>query len=301
MHMQVCALALLVCAMGASAAEVPVISSHPPKSDLDNGIWSDFTTAWNRSHETEYTPRELRASLPGITTADVAWVLAERAFNKEMLDATRWSPEYLLLDVPRVRLAGKALGEVEWLSVAAVSDGRIPAPEWPMTDSAEEALLWSSLEETLGHVASLRGTVPAKELLWLRVAQDLDELAWRETDLTADDLLSMPGYVLLRKMFADGMTEMTTTSILRQDDDEPTDGDDHCEIFHDTTMGFCAVLEETLPCRIPGLAPICIHMVRTCECTADCAECACLGGEPEGGNCQTDCCDYESDCVPPSS
>ncbi len=241
-----CALAVLVCAMGAAAAEIPVASSDPLESALDFSHWTDFTTAWNRSHETEYTPRELRASLPGVTTADVAWVLAERDFNEQILVGTHWSPEDILLEEPpegSFRLAGKFIGEVAWLGVLAASYAttRTPDPVWPAESTEEEEILWSSLEETLGDLASLRGngTVPVKELLWFLIAQDLDERAWRETYLTADDLLSMPGYGLLRKIYADGMTEMMIASVLG------TDLDDHCQKFPDTTMKVCEALAKS--------------------------------------------------------
>ena len=296
-----CALAVLACTTGCAAAEGPVVSSGSPESDFEISIWTDFTTAWNRSHETEYAPPELRAQLPGVTTADVAWVLAERDLNEDVLVATRWSPEHLLLEVPGLRLAGKAVGDVASLSVAFESSNyaTTPTPVWA-TDSTEEDLLWSSLEETLGDVASLRGTAPAKELLWLRIAQDLDEQAWRETRLTADDLLSMPSYGLLRKMIADGMAEMTITSVLGTDASVFGAAlDDHCQIFHDTLMDVCEVIASTLMCRIPILAPICRNQLKICECKADCTQCVCLGGAPEGGNCHKDCCDTENDCVPP--
>ena len=247
-----CALAALVCAMGTAAVEEPVVSSDPPESDVDISAWTDFTIAWNRSHETEYTPRELRAQHPGVTTADVAWVLAERDFNEEALVATHWSPEHLLLDVAGFRIAGKAVGDVASLSVAAQSYATTgtppPIPEW-RSDPKEEDLLWSSLEETLGDVASLRGTAPVKELLWLRIAQDLDEEAWRETKLTAKDLLSMPSYGLLRKIYADSMTETMIASVLGTGRDE----DDHCQIFHDTIMDMCEVITKSQPCKIPLL------------------------------------------------
>ena len=215
-------LALLVCAPGAAAEDVAV-SSDPPGTDFDPHVWTRFTTVWNRSQETGYTPRELRASLPGVTTADVAWVLAERGFNEAILADAHWSAEHLLLEEPGIRLAGKAVGEVDALGVMAVT-GMLPPP----TDPVDEDLLWSSLEETLGDVASLRGTLPIKELLWLRIAQDLDERAWQETDLTAHDLLSRPDYGLVRKIFADGLAEAVIACVGM--------GSDFCHLIRDTTM-----------------------------------------------------------------
>lgn len=282
-------------------AEVPLASSGPPDSDLDIGIWTDFTTDWNRSHETEYTPRELRASLPGVTTADVAWVLAERDFNQKILVSTHLSPEQLLVEQPRLRLAGKAVGESDWLSVATASDPvgysrRILTPGTPV-DATKEELLWSSLEEILGDLASLRGSVPIRELLWVRIAQNLDELTWRETDLTADDLLSMPRYGLVRKIYADGMTEMTINRIVIGHNASVLGTDStstRCEYYFKVDSIFCEFLDTVCPIGASdcGLAAV------NCWCRAECQLCECEGGEPENGHCFTDCCDNENNCVP---
>ena len=189
-----CTLAAFACATGAAVAEVPDVSSGPPESDHDISFWTDFTTAWNRSLETEYTPRELRASLPGVTTADVAWVLEETRVYGEVLAGTHWSPEHLLLEAPEVRLAGVAMGIVASISVAASNHAANPSsvPFTSFAGEIEEDLLWPSIDDTLGDLASLRGTVPVKELIWFRVAQGLDERAWRETPLTAHELLPGP-------------------------------------------------------------------------------------------------------------
>lgn len=252
-------------------AEVPLASSGPPESDLDIGIWTDFTTAWNRSHETGYTPRELRASLLGVTTADVAWVLAERDFNQKILVSTHLSPEQLLLEQPRLRLAGKAVGESDWLSVATASDpvgySRTLAPGSPV-DSTNEELLWSSLVETLGDLASLRGSVPVRELLWVRIAQNLDELTWQETGLTAGDLLSMPRYGLVRKIYADGMTEMTINNIVIGHNASVLGTDStstRCAYFYKVHSTFCEFLETVCPIWASdcGLAAI------NCWCKAE--------------------------------
>ncbi len=230
------ALAALICAVGAAAAEVPVAPPGAPESDHDISFWTDFTTAWNRAQGTEHTPRALRASLPGVTTADVAWVLAERRVNEETLAGTHASPEYLLLEDPKARLAGVAMGIVSSMSVAASDYAANPtsAPLTDFTEEIEEEDLWPLIGSTLGDLASLRGKVPIKELLWIRVAQDLDERAWRETPLTAHDLLTRPDYGLVRKIIADGLTEMMIKCA--------GIGADPCNILEDTTIDWCNVL-----------------------------------------------------------
>ena len=72
-------LATVVLAFCASAQD------SPPLSESESLTWSRFATAWNRSQETNYNAEELRATLPGVSTGDVAWVLAERRFNREVL------------------------------------------------------------------------------------------------------------------------------------------------------------------------------------------------------------------------
>ena len=195
------ALVALVLAASAATAEPPEVSALVPLADSEKRTWSRFATLWNRSQETDYTAPELRASLPGISTGDIAWVLAERDFNEGLLAASHSSPEHLLLEAPELRLAGKAIAEVASLEYGMPSTPESPAP------GMTEARLWSSLEETLGDVASLRSAAPVKDLLWLRVAQDLDRQAWHETSMTAHDLLSAPDYGLVRKIIADGLTE----------------------------------------------------------------------------------------------
>ena len=226
------ALVALVLAASAATAEPPEVSALPPLADSEKRTWSRFAASWNlwnRAQETDYTARELRASLPGISTGDIAWVLAERDFNEGLLAASHSSPEYLLLEAPELRLAGKAIAEVASLEYGMPSTPESPAP------GMTEAQMWSSLEETLGDVASLRSAAPVKVLLWLRVAQDLDRQAWHETSMTAHDLLSAPDYGLARKIIADGLTE-TIINCVRL-------GPDLCKFAHDTTMDWCAVVD----------------------------------------------------------
>ena len=254
-----------------------------PLSESEKLTWSRFAAEWNRSQETNYTAEEMRATLPGVSTGDVAWVLAERRFNQDVLAESHWTPEQLLLHSPQLRLAGKAVGEV-----ASISHF-----EWPETPGASltEEELWSSLGDILrDDVAALRSpAVPFRELLWLRFAQDFDTRIWNESSMTADEMLSSPEYGLVRKIVADGLT---TAAILNCIPEHGGVGPSFCTFIRNTILNFCEVLDAG--CWIP--AETCRREVAICKCKVYCNECTCNGGEAEDGSCTADCLDETNDC-----
>lgn len=148
-----------------------------------------------------------------------------------------------------------------------------------------EEPLWSSLEETLGDVASLPSAASVKDLVWLRVAQDLDKQAWHETSMTAHDLLSAPDYGLMRKIIADGSTETIISCVGL--------GPNFCQLVHDTTMDWCEVLDAACTIQVA----FCRRQVDICECKTACYECTGNGGDAESGSCDADCEDTSNDCL----
>ena len=173
----------------------------------------------------------------------------ERDFNEGLLAASHSSPEHPLLEAPELRLAGKAVAEV-----ASLEYGMPSTPESREVLTTKEQL-WSSLEETLGDVASLRSAASVKHLLWLRIAQDLDKQAWDETCMTAHDLLSAADYGLVRKIIADGLAETIINCVGL--------GPNFCKLTHDTTMNWCEVLDAAC------LVAFSRRQVDICECKAD--------------------------------
>lgn len=190
-------------------------TSVPPLTEAEMHVWTTFTAGWNRSQETDHTVAELRAMLPGVSTGDVAWVLAERQFNDDMLATTHSTPEQLLLDMPHLRLAGRAVGQAaalhhQWPEVLIrTPDGKVRGgTRWELSLTEEQ--LWTALGHHLGDdLASFRSQdkVPFTDLLWVHIAQNLDRGVWEEARLTASEMLSSPDYGLARKMLTDRMTE----------------------------------------------------------------------------------------------
>ncbi len=134
-----------------------------------------------------------------VTPADLAWVLAEQAFSRGMMEQAHLSPEFVLLQAPGLRLAGKMMGNAS----SSLEQGFV-APR-PAAEEETEAKLWEMYGEDLKDLSEL-GTIPnvrVEDLLWLKVAMDLDKTAWENTPLTAEDLLLMPEYGVYRKLMAD--------------------------------------------------------------------------------------------------
>ena len=150
-----------------------------------------------------------------MSTGDVAWVLAERRFNEDVLAASHWSPEQMLLEKPELRLSGKTVGQVASMSLEwrdGLPGEWLGAPEPELPTPLTEERLWTALGHVLDDdVASLRAPIiPFRDLLWIHVAQAFDRKVWHETSMTADAMLSSPDYGLTRKIVADS----TTLSIL---------------------------------------------------------------------------------------
>lgn len=95
-----------------AGADAPMAASVPALSQAEAQAWTRFADAWNLAQDSTYSSGELRTLLTGVSAAEVAWVLAEREFNENVLAASHWSAEHLLLEAPRLRLAGRLVAEV---------------------------------------------------------------------------------------------------------------------------------------------------------------------------------------------
>ncbi len=249
-------------------------------------IWAGFADDLRQSSGISYETDELRTLLisAGVTAADLAWVEAERAYALMAVNGMHVSAENFLLFHPELQLSHKFAADS-----AALMYG--PPRQGEPVDQARDAELWAELKGQLKALEPLRPSASVRDLVWVHVAQGLDEMMFRDSPHTADELLTMPDYRLTRKLVADALADSLTRCVVG--------GSSGCQRSFDMAMNACDLSRAI--CEINPLNKrlgVCGNICNRCTCTADCSwNCVCNGGTPAPEGCFSDCEDSSHSCM----